>query len=90
MLRLWRRAKAVGGIVAALTSGLVAAEVAAAVAARPAPKIIGVTAFPPDKDAPVEVEIAAAKAVTAPSPRLPGPDSACPPLTPMRISEAFE
>ena len=79
-----------GGIVAALASGRIAAEVAAAIAARPAPKIIGVTAFPPAKEEPVEVEIAAAKAVTAPSPRLPGPDSACPPLTPMRLSEAFE
>jgi methylmalonyl-CoA mutase len=89
----WARFQAIeaaGGIVAALTTGRVAADVAAANAARPAPKIIGVTAFPPDKDAPVEVEIAAAKPVNAPSPRLPGPDSACPPLTPMRISEAFE
>ncbi|HEX3364902.1 methylmalonyl-CoA mutase family protein [Phenylobacterium sp.] len=79
-----------GGIVAALTSGQIAGAVEAARAARPEPKIIGVTAFPPAKDTPVEVEIAAAKAASAPSPRLPGPDSACPPLTPMRISEAFE
>jgi methylmalonyl-CoA mutase len=82
--------EAAGGVIAALTSGLIAAEVAAARAARPAPRIIGVTAFPPDKDAPVEIEIAAAKPVEAPSARLPGPDSACPPLTPMRLSEAFE
>lgn len=86
----FRTIEAAGGVISALTSGLVAAEVAAANAARPAPRIIGVTAFPPDKDAPVEVEIAAAKPVQAPSPRLPGPDSACPPLTPMRLSEAFE
>ncbi|MGH6965859.1 MAG: methylmalonyl-CoA mutase family protein [Phenylobacterium sp.] len=89
----WPRFQAIeaaGGVIAALTSGLIAAEVAAANAARPAARIIGVTAFPPDKDAPVEVEIAAAKPVQAPSPRLPGPDSACPPLTPMRLSEAFE
>ena len=89
----WTRFQAIeaaGGVIAALTSGLIAAEVAAANAARPAPRIIGVTAFPPDKDAPVEVEIAAAKPVQAPSPRLPGPDSACPPLTPIRLSEAFE
>ena len=89
----WTRLQAIeaaGGVIAALTSGLIAAEVAAAKAARPAPRIIGVTAFPPDKDAPVEVEIAAARPVQAPSVRLPGPDSACPPLTPMRLSEAFE
>jgi len=89
----WARFQAIeaaGGIVAALTSGRIAAEVAAANAARPEPRIIGVTAFPPDKDTPVEVEIAAAKAVDAPQARLPGPDSACVALTPMRISEAFE
>jgi methylmalonyl-CoA mutase len=82
--------EAAGGLVAALASGQIAAGVTAAIAARPEPKIIGVTAFPPAKDAPVEVEIAAAKAVQAPDARLPGPDSACPPLTPMRISEVFE
>jgi methylmalonyl-CoA mutase len=82
--------EAAGGIAAALASGQIAKGVAAALAARQEPKIIGVTAFPPAKDTPVEVEIAAAKAVSAPSARLPGPDSACPPLKPMRISEAFE
>ncbi len=82
--------EAAGGILAALASGHIATQVAAANAARPAPKIIGVTAFPPTKDTPVEVEIAAAKAVTAPPVRLPGADSICGPLTPMRISEAFE
>ena len=89
----WARFQAIeaaGGIVAALAAGRIAAEVAAANTARPAPRIIGVTAFPPDKDAPVEVEIAAAKPVDAPQTRLPGPDSACVALTPMRISEAFE
>ena len=79
-----------GGLVAALASGHIAKGVAAAIAARPEPKIIGVTAFPPAKETPVEVEVAAAKAVSAPQTRLPGPDSGCPPLTPMRISEAFE
>ncbi len=89
----WARFQAIeaaGGIVAALASGRIAADVAAALAARPDQKIIGVTAFPPDRDAPVEVEIAAARAVAAPSPRLPGPDSACPRLLPMRLSEASE
>jgi len=89
----WARFQAIeaeGGIVAALASGRIAAEVAAAVAARSTPKIIGVTAFPPAKEEPVEVEIAAARAVQAPSTRLPGPDSSCPPLTPIRLSEPFE
>jgi methylmalonyl-CoA mutase len=82
--------EAAGGAIAALNAGQIARDVEAAVAARPAPKIIGVTAFPPAKDTPVEVEIAAARPVQAPSARLPGPDSSCPPLKPMRISEAFE
>lgn len=82
--------EACGGIVAALNAGQIARAVEAAKAARPAPRIIGVTAFPPAKDTPVEVEIAAARAVPAPSARLPGPDSSCPPLTPMRIAETFE
>jgi methylmalonyl-CoA mutase len=84
--------EALGGAVPALASGRISLAVTAARGERPAdPRIIGVTAFPPAKDTPVEVEIAAAKpAAAAPSARLPGPDSACPPLTPMRISEAFE
>jgi methylmalonyl-CoA mutase len=89
----WSRFQAIeaaGGIVEALQSGLIARDIDAAIAARAEPKIIGVTAFPPAKDAPVEVEIAAARAVPAPSPRLPGPDTACPPLKPMRIAEKYE
>jgi methylmalonyl-CoA mutase len=89
----WREFQAIeaaGGIVAALGSGHVVKAVEAATAARPEPRIIGVTAFPPAKDTPVEVEIAAAKPVQAPSARLPGPDSTCPPLQPMRIAEPFE
>ncbi|HLZ73557.1 methylmalonyl-CoA mutase family protein [Phenylobacterium sp.] len=90
----WAQVQAIevsGGLIPALSSGHIAKGLAAALAARPAdPKIVGVTAFPPAKATPVEVEIAAAKAVNAPSTRLPGPDSACPPLKSMRISEAFE
>lgn len=82
--------QAAGGVIAALGAGHIARQVEAAIAAREAPKIIGVTAFPPAKEIPVEVEIAAAKPVQAPSPRLPGPDSVCPALRPIRISEAFE
>ena len=82
--------EAAGGVIEALSSGHVSTRVDAAVAARPKPRIIGVTAFPPEHDAPVEVEIAAARGVPAPSPRLPGPDSACPALAPIRLSEPFE
>jgi methylmalonyl-CoA mutase len=79
-----------GGIIAALTSGWIADQVAAAVAARPEPKIIGVTAFPPDRDTPVEVERVTPKPVDAPSAALPGPDGKCPPLKPIRLSEPYE
>jgi methylmalonyl-CoA mutase len=82
--------EAMGGAVSALNTGHVARQVAAANAARPAPRVIGVTAFPPAKETPVEVEIATARPVEAPSTKLPGPDSACPPLKPIRISEPFE
>jgi methylmalonyl-CoA mutase len=82
--------EAQGGLIAALTSGLLAAQVEAARAARPEPKIVGVTAFPPDKDVPVEIERPTPKPADAPSPRLPGPDGSCPPLKPMRIAQAYE
>ncbi|MFN3522213.1 MAG: methylmalonyl-CoA mutase family protein [Phenylobacterium sp.] len=85
--------EAKGGLVAALTDGAVAADVARALEARAAagaPKIVGVTAFPPAQEAPVEVERPARTPVEAPSPRLPGPDGACPPLTPIRLSAPFE
>jgi methylmalonyl-CoA mutase len=79
-----------GGLIEALTAGHIARQVEAAAGARPAPKIVGVTAFPPETQAPVEVEPAIPKPVEAPSPRLPGPDGACPPLKPVRLSEAYE
>ncbi|MDB5463895.1 MAG: mutA [Phenylobacterium sp.] len=82
--------EAAGGAIAALNSGHLARQVEAAVAGRPEPRIIGVTAFPPAKDTPVEVEVAAARSVAAPTTRLPGPDSSCPPLWAMRIAEAYE
>jgi methylmalonyl-CoA mutase len=83
--------EAAGGLAAALASGHVAKGVAAANAARPEPRLIGVNAFPPAQETPVEVERATAKAAkSAPSPKLPGPDSACPPLSPIRLAEAFE
>jgi methylmalonyl-CoA mutase len=92
----WDRFQAIeaaGGIVSALASGLIARDVENARAAREAagkPRIVGVTAFPPDKDAPPEVERAEPRPVDAPSPRLPGPDGACPPLAPIRLSAPYE
>ncbi len=90
--------EAAGGIVKALESGLVADIVGATRAAQEAAfadksrKILGVTAFPNADDKPVEVATPdpADFAVDAPSVRLPGPDSRCPPLTPIRFSAAFE
>ncbi|MBX3484927.1 methylmalonyl-CoA mutase family protein [Phenylobacterium sp.] len=87
----WARLQAIeaaGGIVAALESGLVAREVAAAVAGRGDPKILGVTAFPPTEKTDVDVDAGAV--AVAPDVRLPGPDSTCPPLTPVRLSEKHE
>lgn len=85
--------EAKGGVIAALTSGHIAAEVAAVRAARDEAgplKIVGVTAFPPTQDAPVEVEQPTPHAAQAPSPRLPGPDGHCPPLAPIRLAAPHE
>jgi len=89
----WARFQAIeaaGGIIAALASGQIAREVEKANAARSEAKILGVTHFPPTKEEAAEVERATPKPVEAPSPALPGPDGACPPLTPMRLAEAYE
>ncbi len=87
-----------GGPLAALSSGRIAAEVANSLEARRAAiadktdKIIGVTVFPSTDKTPTPVETvdAAAFAVECPSPRLPGPDSQCTPLKPVRLAEPFE
>ena len=87
-----------GGVVKALESGHVADAVAASRAAQDAAfadksrKILGVTVFPNAEDKPAEVEIVDPSAFTVegPDPRLPGPDSHCPPLTPIRFAAAFE
>jgi methylmalonyl-CoA mutase len=70
--------EAAGGVVRALEAGLVATDRGAE-----APRV-GVTVFPNPNDAPPAVETvnAADFAVEAPSPRLPGPDSTCPPVAP--------
>jgi methylmalonyl-CoA mutase len=90
--------EAEGGIVAALASGSIAGRVAAAAEARRAAiasgdqKIIGVTVYPNAQAGSVEVETVdgAAFAVTAPSPRMPGPDSRAVALEPVRLAEPFE
>lgn len=82
-----------GGLVSALTSGHIAAEVDTTLQARQEagePAIVGVTAFPPTTEAPVEIDPAQPHPVTAPSPRLPGPDGRCPPLAPIRIAQPYE
>ena len=79
--------EAKGGIVAAMESGHIADLVGkdrAALAAAEAPRV-GDTIYPNADDAAPAVEPAdpAAFAVDAPSARLPGPDSRCPPLEPV-------
>jgi methylmalonyl-CoA mutase len=79
--------EAAGGIVAALESGWVADAVGADCAALAATEAtrVGDTIYPNPDDAPPAIEHAdpAAFAVDGPSPRLPGPDSRCPPLEPV-------
>jgi methylmalonyl-CoA mutase len=82
--------EAAGGLIAALQAGGIAEQVDAVRLARPAPKILGVTVFPPDAETPVEIVRPTPVAVEAPSAKLPGPDSHCPPLRPTRIAQAYE
>jgi len=82
--------EAAGGLAAALSLGLVARDVAAANAARPEPRLVGVNAFPPETDTPVEVERAEPRQVAAPATALPGADSHCPPLHAIRLAQAYE
>ena len=83
-----------GGLLAVLTSGLLAAEIAAVGAAREAAvaegdmPILGVNRFADPDPLPVEVETAGSLPTPTPDARLPGPDSHCPPLSPVRISAA--
>ena len=65
--------EAAGGLIAALEAGLIAREVEAANAARGAPKILGVTAFPPTEEAPVDVDPAAPATPDPPTPASPAP-----------------
>ena len=87
-----------GGLLAALVSGRIAAEAAASLEARRAAiaaktdKIIGVTVFANADPTPTPVEPLdpTAFAVDAPSTRLPGPDSVCTRLAPIRLAQPFE
>lgn len=82
-----------GGLVAALASGHIASGVAAVRDRRAAagpPKIVGVTAFPPEQDAPVEIETPIRRPVEAPDASLAGADTICPALVPHRLTETFE
>ena len=90
--------EAAGGVIKALELGQITGAVAVSRAGQDAAfadksrKILGVTAFPnaDDKAAEVVSVDPSAFAVEGPDPRLPGPDSHCPPLTPIRFAAAFE
>lgn len=90
--------EAAGGVIKALEAGLVAdavnatREAQAAAYADKSRKILGVTVFPNAQDKAPEVAVVdlAAFAVAGPDPRLPGPDSTCPPLPSIRFAAAFE
>jgi len=82
-----------GGVVKALESGVVSrlasegqTELAARIA-RHELKLLGVTDFTAEDLRPAEVAKPVAQAAQAPSPRLPGPDSHCPALTPIRLED---
>ena len=90
--------EAAGGIIAALESGAPQADIAAAAAAEAeavrsgARQILGVTKFRNANLGPIDVETVDGSrfAVDGPDPRKPGPDSACQPLKPVRLAQAFE
>ncbi|HEY5411718.1 MAG TPA: methylmalonyl-CoA mutase family protein [Caulobacteraceae bacterium] len=86
-----------GGLAAALGSGFITAEVAGVRAAREQAigdgvlPILGVTDFPDPEPLPVEtLAPRAPRGRAVPDIRLPGPDSRCPPLTPIRVSVLAE
>jgi methylmalonyl-CoA mutase len=83
--------EAAGGIVEALRGGLIAGQVDEARAQLKAAlasgrtRIVGVTDFADAAKGPVDIEPGAEVSAQAPSPRLPGPDSQCPALAPIRL-----
>jgi methylmalonyl-CoA mutase len=83
--------EAAGGVVRALETGVIArwveqtrGEVAARLKGRDL-RLLGVTDFRPDVEESAELAVSAPASVEAPSPRLPGPDSHCPALAPIRL-----
>ena len=85
--------EAAGGVVKALESGQIAdqigvdrAELAARLARREL-KLVGVTDFAAEDLKPAEVATPSAHTASAPSARLAGPDSHCPPLRPIRLED---
>jgi methylmalonyl-CoA mutase len=92
----WARFQAIeaaGGVVKALEDGLVGgwvaqnrAELAGRLARREL-KLLGVTDFPSEELRAAETAATSSHAANAPSARLPGPDSRCPPLTPIRLED---
>ena len=86
-----QRIDAAGGVVRALEGGLVAklveagrGELARRIEAREL-KLLGVTDFPALDTTPPATGEASGPPTPLPSPRLPGPDSRCPPLAAMRL-----
>jgi methylmalonyl-CoA mutase len=88
--------EAQGGAAAALTSGFIAANVegprgaAMAASAHAHPGQVGVSRFPDLAGREPETAQAAKASRARDAGRLPGEDSACPPLQPMRLSEPYE
>jgi methylmalonyl-CoA mutase len=85
--------EAAGGVVEALRSGIVANAVATSRAAledaiaTKSLRILGVTDFRDARPTPPEIDSADVTPTAAPDPRLPGPDSHCPPLSPVRFED---
>ena len=92
----WDRFQAIeaaGGVVRALESGMVAeaaldtrTELTARLGEKQT-RLLGVTDFPTSEGRDAAVETTRPAPVEAPSPRLPGPDSHCPPLAPIRLED---
>ncbi len=92
----WERFQAIeaaGGAARALEAGIVSemaretrTELAARLGAKRA-RLLGVTDFPATEGRDAAVEATRAAPAPAPSPRLPGPDSRCPPLTALRLED---
>jgi methylmalonyl-CoA mutase len=96
--RFFQAIEAKGGAAAALSSGFIAEAVAEARKARAGDfskrrsGLVGVSEFPNLLESDVELDLVDPAPFAKPAPNVahPGPDDACPPLTPWRASDAFE